>query len=348
MFKRKEKNSIESNRIIVDQILPQIQQINDEIKSIGEKNANTEEVVVLLKEHLATLNSKVKEDKKLSLSDIFESLKAFRNHLVDVIGSSQMNIVNLDKTGIKFVPVEAGAFLMEIPPSDKQRSYNETQRQEVTLKDFEIGSTEVTQLQWFVVMGSNPSYFKENSNCRKTHMKIEEVLLCPHLPVESVSWDNVKKYISEYNKRAQDNFTYRLPTEAEWEFAARAGTKTAYSFGNSSSKLTDYAWFSENSEWQTRAVATKKPNQLEIYDVYGNVWELVEDWYQNNENNHHTGSGSSRVMRGGSWLDAAHYSRSASRNEKTNLDDHWNTIGFRLVRVPKDSSKNNLGSPEET
>ena len=333
-----------------DEAQSKVSKIEAFIEAYGEENANAKELLVL-KGRLATLNSKVKDDKKFS--DIVESLNASIDRLVDdVIGSSQMNTMSYskDKTGIEysvlrsyvrpylaqtaFVPVKAGTFDMGSPLSEKGRYRDETQHQVTLTKDFEIGSTEVTQLQWVVVMGSNPSHFKEESYCPESYMEINGVSLCSDFPVESVSWNDVKEYISEYNKRAKDNFTYRLPTEAEWEFAARAGTSTAYSFGNSSSELTDYAWFSENSGGQTRAVATKKPNPLGIYDVHGNVWEWVEDWYSSVTDPTGSKSGSNRIRRGGGWKHNAHYLRSAYRHYYDRPDHRWSRVGFRLVRTP--------------
>ena len=345
-----------------DEVQSKVSKIEAFIEAYGEENANTTEELLTLRQLLATLNSKVKDNKKFS--DTVESLNASIDQLVDdVIGSSQMNTMRYskDKTGIEysvlrsyvrpylvqtaFVPVKAGTFYMGSPLSEKDQDEDELLHQVTLTKDFEIGSTEVTQLQWVVVMGSNPSHFKEESYCPESYMEINGVSLCSDFPVESVSWNAVKEYISAYNKRAKDNFTYRLPTETEWEFAARAGTSTAYSFGNSSSELTDYAWFSENSGEQTRAVATKKPNPLGIYDVHGNVWEWVEDWYDGPyPNSSVTNPRSlnprglisifSRIIRGGSWRsDKAHYLRSANRNGGK-PDLHWSRVGFRLVRTP--------------
>ena len=339
-----------------DEVQSKVSKIEAFIEAYGEENANTTEELLTLRQLLATLNSKVKDRKKFS--DTVESLNASIDQLVDdLIGSSQMNTMRYskDKTGIEysvlrtyvrpylaqtaFVPVKAGTFNMGSPLSENDRDEDELQHQVTLTKDFEIGSTEVTQLQWVVVMGSNPSRFKEESYCPESYMEINGVSLCSDFPVERVSWNDVKEYISAYNKRAKDNFTYRLPTEAEWEFAARAGTSTAYSFGNSSSELTDYAWFSENSRGQTRAVATKKPNPLGIYDVHGNVWEWVEDWYGKYPNRSVTDprglrSVLSRVGRGGSWQsDKTRYLRSANRSSDE-PEYSWANTGFRLVRTP--------------
>ena len=338
-----------------DEVQSKVSKIEAFIEAYGEENANAEELLVL-KGRLATLNSEVKDNKKFS--DTVESLNASIDQLVDdVIGSSQMNTMRYskDKTGIEysvlrtyvrpylaqtaFVPVKAGTFNMGSPLSENDRNEDELQHQVTLTKDFEIGSTEVTQLQWVVVMGSNPSRFKEESYCPESYMEINGVSLCSDFPVERVSWNDVKEYISAYNKRAKDNFTYRLPTEAEWEFAARAGTSTTYSFGNSSSEAFDYAWFSENSGKQTRAVATKKPNPLGIYDVHGNVWEWIEDWkgdYPNHSVTDPTGSksGPLRIIRGGGWSRKARYLRSAFRSG--DRPEHlWADTGFRLVRTPK-------------
>ena len=356
-----QKSSTEYDLVLVqqrDEAQSKVSKIEAFIEAYGEENANAKEVLIL-KRHLATLNSKVKDGiKDGKFSDTVESLNASIDQLVDdVIGSSQMNTMSYskDKTGIEysvlrtyvrpyltqavFVPVKAGTFYMGSVFKDW-----------VTLtKDFEIGSTEVTQLQWVAVMGSNPSRFKEESYCPESYMEINGVSLCSDFPVESVSWNDVDEYISAYNKRAKDNFTYRLPTEAEWEFAARAGT-SRYFFGNrnSSPKITDYAWFYYNSERQTRAVATKKPNPLGIYDVHGNVWEWVEDWYTN-----YTFSRSFtdpkvtkqpksvhyydhfRVIRGGNWETKTNARDLSSVNRNGRKPDHRRSdVGFRLVRVP--------------
>ena len=375
------KSSTEYDDLVLvqqrDEAQSKVSKIEAFIESYGEENANAEEVLIL-RRHLATLDSKVKDNKKFS--DTVESLNASIDQLVDdVIGSSQMNTIRYskDKTSIEysvlrtyvrpylaqtaFVPVKAGKHSI----GDLKGKYPTT-----LTKGFEIGSTEVTQLQWVVVMGSNPSFFKKDSYCPESYMEIKGVSLCPDFPVESVSWNDVKEYISAYNERAKDNFTYRLPTETEWEFAARAGTNTQYSFfptiKRGSELLPDYAWFSGNSENQTRAVATKKPNPLGIYDVHGNVLEWVEDVYGDivyrplidptgptrvsdselirlkNTKGH--------VMRGGGWKYYMSYENSSTRSVFQGVnpisllssgvrgyglpDYHWNDVGFRLVRVP--------------
>ena len=154
-------------------------------------------------------------------------------------------------------------------------------------KPFEIMTTEVTQRQWFIVMKRNPSYFKRPEDCIN-YDRVNK--LCPDHPVENVSWKLVQGYI----KRLNDNLglincdgtprsargCYRLPTEAEWEWAARAKSKTAYFFGDNSSVLGSYAWYRDNSGGRTHKVGTRDANLYNLYDIYGNVWEWVYDVYR--------------------------------------------------------------------
>ncbi len=184
---------------------------------------------------------------------------------------------------------------------------------------FYIGKYEVTQKQWRDVMGKNPSLFKGDN-----------------LPVEQVSWSDVQDFIKKLNEKEGGN-KYRLPSEAEWEYAARAGTTTRYSFGDDESKLADYGWYSDNSGRKTNDVGQKKPNPWGLYDVHGNVWEWVQDNWHGDYNGAPTDgssweSGSVRVFRGGYWYDGASFSRSAIRygHDSGHRD---NGIGFRLLRI---------------
>jgi formylglycine-generating enzyme required for sulfatase activity len=167
---------------------------------------------------------------------------------------------------------------------------------QVTLSSYYIGETEVTQTLWTAVMGSNPSYFTGNN-----------------LPVEQVSWNDCQTFIRKLNSLTGENF--RLPTEAEWEFAARGGNNSQGYQYSGSNNLSAVAWFSGS---QTHDVKTKSPNELGIYDMSGNVWEWCQDWYGSYSSNSVTNptgavSGSSRVYRGGSWFDYAGRCRSAYR-----------------------------------
>jgi formylglycine-generating enzyme required for sulfatase activity len=157
----------------------------------------------------------------------------------------------------------------------------------VTLSDYMIGETEVTQKLWQAVMGSNPSYFSGTN-----------------LPVEYVSWNDCQTFIKKLNQLTGKNF--RLPTEAEWEYAARGGKKSkGYKYAGSNT-LSSVAWYNDNSSGKTHPVKQKQPNELGLYDMSGNVWEWCQDWYGNYSSSSQTNptgptSGSDRVRRGGSW-----------------------------------------------
>lgn len=187
---------------------------------------------------------------------------------------------------------------------------------EVCVNDFYIGKYEVTQKEWVSVMGNNPSNFK----------------ICDDCPVEKVSWNDVQDYISRLNSRTGKN--YRLPTEAEWEYAARSGgKKEKYSGGDD---IDAVAWYSSNSGKQTHPVGQKRPNGLGIYDMSGNVWEWTGDWYGNNyyESSHRdnpTGpsSGEYKVYRGGSWYNIPAYVRASYRTWYEPAK-RYDIIGFRL------------------
>ncbi|MCH5178715.1 MAG: SUMF1/EgtB/PvdO family nonheme iron enzyme [Prevotellaceae bacterium] len=187
----------------------------------------------------------------------------------------------------------------------------------VTLSDYYIGQTEVTQALWKAVMGSNPSYFKGDD-----------------LPVEQVSWHDCQTFINKLNALTGENF--RLPTEAEWEFAAKGGNKSKGCVYSGSNEIDDVAWYNGNHSSQTHPVGTKAPNELGIYDMSGNVFELCQDWYGSYSSSAQTNpagpaSGSRRVLRGGGWGNYfATSCRTAYRSSNTptlaNLD-----LGFRLA-----------------
>ena len=185
----------------------------------------------------------------------------------------------------------------------------------VTLSSYYIGKTEVTQELWQAVMGNNPSEFKED---RK--------------PVEMVTWDDCQAFISKLNSLTGKKF--RLPTEAEWEFAARGGIKSKGYKYSGSNTLADVAWYSDNSGRTTHEVGTKNPNELGLYDMSGNVYEWCNDWYGNyssSPSNNPTGpsSGSDRVCRGGGWIEYAGSCRSSNRRNYS-PDCRYCLLGLRL------------------
>ncbi|MDP3259083.1 MAG: formylglycine-generating enzyme family protein [Thermodesulfovibrionales bacterium] len=199
-------------------------------------------------------------------------------------------------TGMEFVSVKGGCYQMGDTFGDG--GSDEKLVHEVYVDDFYIGKYEVTQGQWKAIMGNNPSYFNNcGDNC----------------PVERVSWNDVQDFINKLNSKSGKN--YRLPTEAEWEYAARSGGKNEKYAGTSNeSELGEYAWYSSNSGGKTHPVGQKKPNGLGIYDMSGNVFELVNDWYDSDyyknspkDNPKGPSSGQSRVLRGGSWGNSTRY-----------------------------------------
>ena len=218
---------------------------------------------------------------------------------------------------IEMVKVEAGSFNMGATPEMVNPWEDEKPVHRVTLtNDYYIGKYEVTQALWQAVMGKNPSWFKGND-----------------LPVEQVSWNDCQDFISKLN--AMTGKRFRLPTEAEWEYAARGGKKSRSYQYSGSNTLGDVAWYSDNSGSKTHAVGTKQPNELGIYDMAGNVDEWCQDWYVSYSSSPQTNptgaaSGSDRVSRGGSWDFSARGCRSSYRRGNT-PDFRNGDLGLRLV-----------------
>ncbi|MBR7028214.1 MAG: SUMF1/EgtB/PvdO family nonheme iron enzyme, partial [Bacteroidaceae bacterium] len=205
----------------------------------------------------------------------------------------QNQTITVDGVSFKMIAVEGGTFLMGSPESDADTDDDEKPQHEVTLSNYYIGETEVTQELWETVMGSNPSEFKG-----------------PKLPVENVSWDDCQTFIGKLN--AQTGKTFRLPTEAEWEYAARGGKKSKGYTYSGSNTIGNVAWYDGNSGGTTHEVSTKQANELGIYDMSGNVLEWCQDWYgatyyENSSTTAPQGpaSGTYRVLRGGSWYYSA-------------------------------------------
>jgi formylglycine-generating enzyme required for sulfatase activity len=247
--------------------------------------------------------------------------------------------------GMEFVKIEPGEFVMGCSADDKDCVADEKPAHRVQItKPFEIGKYELTQAQWQAVMGSNPSTIKGDDH-----------------PVETVSKDDVHAFLAKLNAR-NDGFNYRLPTEAEWEYAARAGTA-----GTPAASLAGIAWYGANSEDETHAVGTKKPNAWGLYDMLGNVREWVEDVYANYSfaagplidpggpqaggrggggggdgvgyGRQRGGGGRGRgggrqlpVMRGGGWDNPAAFVRFSARYHCYGPTFRVSDVGFRVVR----------------
>lgn len=228
-------------------------------------------------------------------------------------GTTGEEIETITVNGVSFemVRVEGGSFMMG--SSDPESESDEHPVHSEQVSTFYIGRTEVTQDLWLAVMGSNPSKFRGGN-----------------LPVEMVSWSDCQAFCERLRQLTGRQF--RLPTEAEWEYAARGGNRSKgykYSGGND---LYYLAWYTDNSSSTTHPVGSKQPNELGIYDMSGNVWEWTSDLYSSNYGSYRNGgsSGSFRVNRGGSWDDYVGYCRSAYRGYGTPGNGYYG-LGLRLA-----------------
>jgi formylglycine-generating enzyme required for sulfatase activity len=237
----------------------------------------------------------------------------------------------INTIGMKLVLIPAGEFLMGSPDSDKDAQADEKPQHRVRItRPFYLGAYEVTQGQFQAVTGMNPSRFKGSDD----------------LPMECVSWEDAMAFCSRLNELEKGQLQgeiYRLPTEAEWEYACRAGTSTRFGFGDDEGALGEYAWFAGNRDGkQHHPVGQKRPNAWGLYDMHGNVLEWCWDWYEwkyyvNLPGTDPSGASGSwgRVCRGGSWVwwsDYPRFCRVAYRNANTpgcRLD----CLGFRVARV---------------
>lgn len=243
--------------------------------------------------------------------------------------------------GMEFIRIQPGEFMMGCSTGDNECDENELPAHRVRIaKTFEMGKYEVTQAQWQSVMGNNPSRFRGADR-----------------PVELVTWNDAQEFLRQLNAK-QDGYRYRLPTEAEWEYAARAGTTTAFAgsldrmawYGNNSGSAgleADVLWKMDESNYgkslrengnQTHPVGQKQPNAWGLFDMHGNVWEWVQDWYgadyyRESTPNDPSGpaAGEFRVERGGCWFDGAWNTRVSSRLSLQPNGRSFNT-GFRFVR----------------
>ncbi|MCW5206790.1 SUMF1/EgtB/PvdO family nonheme iron enzyme [Desulfobulbus sp. F5] len=228
----------------------------------------------------------------------------------------QGDSINDDATGMKLAYVPSGCFMMGSSTDDEGHENDEGPVHKVCVDSFWMGQYEVTQGQWEKVMGANPSKFKKGGN----------------YPVERVSWNDVQDFIKKLN--SSTGKSYRLPTEAEWEYACRANSPGKYCGGDDIDAL---AWHSKNSGDSTHPVGGKQGNGFGLYDMSGNVYEWCADWYgkdyyasSSQSNPVVPNSGSNRVIRGGAWLSPLRFGRAAFRNW-SRPDNSEGYLGFRLV-----------------
>lgn len=221
--------------------------------------------------------------------------------------------------GMDFVLIPAGEFHMGAEDGD---AYEKPVHLVRISRPFYMGKYPVTQAQWEAVMGNNPSRFQGDAN----------------RPVESVSWEKAQEFLRRLSVK-EGGKPYRLPSEAEWEYAAQAGARTAYCFGDDERLLREYGWYGENSGGTTHPVGQLKPNDWGLHDVHGNVWEWVQDWYDDAyyrespvEDPQGSEKGLDRVVRGGSWI--SHYPRSLRASHRYRLAPgaHDDGVGFRCAQ----------------
>jgi len=222
-----------------------------------------------------------------------------------------------------FIRIAKGSFLMGSKLSETGSQPDEAPQHKVTIsKEFYLGQYEVTQSQWQAVMDENPSVFKHNG-------------VSGNLPVEMVSWDDIQLFLQKLNSFGIGVF--RLPTEAEWEYACRAGSYDRFPWGNDPEYelLSEYAWFYSRAEGKSHPVGQKKPNAWNLYDMQGNVWEWCMDWYGNYSGEQVTDpqgaeQGTGRIIRGGSWFNEPEALRCANRHRHP-IDSRQTNIGLRLI-----------------
>ena len=304
----------------------EIGKIETEISALESQKVEREKTILQKEQELklAQVDLKACEARIMKLHTKLEEIRSFRKEeknkkIEEAKRQEEMrqNTFTVNGVSFKMIRVEGGTFMMGATSEQRPETlYNEKPMHQVTLSDYYIGEMQVTQELWQAVMGSNPSRFKGSNR-----------------PVESVSWNDCQRFISQLNKLTGKRF--RLPTEAEWEFATRGGKKSNGSKYAGNNNINVVAWFDGNSGNETHPVGQKQPNELGLYDMSGNVYEWCQDWYGSYSSNTQTNpigpeSGSGRVYRGGSWYYSAGNCRSSHRNYGTPSNSD-NNLGLRLA-----------------
>ena len=262
-----------------------------------------------------------------TIADLYSQiarLEVLFNRVQDKVSRERTFKVNGES--FKMVKVVGGAFQMGATSEQGSDAYDdESPVHRVTLSNYYIGETEVTQALWYAVMGQRPT--SDGNQWNSTYGVGYDY------PVYNVSWDDCQEFISKLNELTGEQF--RLPTEAEWEFAARGGNHSlGYKYAGSNT-IDDVAWYNSNSDSKTHPVGTKAPNELGLYDMSGNVWEWCQDWYGSYSSSDQTdpvgpSSGTGRVGCGGSWYNYASYCRVAARYNYTPSNRYYR-VGLRLA-----------------
>jgi len=282
------------------------------LRIVAEAKAESERLAAEAK---AKAEAEQKERERLA-AEAKAKAEAIKAAFVSSNGGDTITLAPFVEMPVAFIG--PGSFTMGSPSSEYGHSSDEGQVDVILSQGFGLAKTEVTQAQWEAVMGSNPSEFKGSN-----------------LPVERVGWEDVQAFIAKLNEKQilPQGWKFALPTEAQWEYACRAGEKGPYSGGN----LDEVGWYNGNSGSQTHEVAKKRPNALGLYDMHGNVYEWCSDWYEDTLKGgiDPVGPSSSvyRVLRGGSWPYVASACRAAHRRRHA-PGNRFNDLGFRPALVP--------------
>ncbi len=302
---------------VIDKLNAEIEKYKKEVKRLEDDLKQKGDLE--LKYHAAQHEIEELKNQKQALNKRIQHLEAELKRYK----SSSVDVETFTVKGVSFkmVHVQGGTFMMGANEGDEKAFASEKPAHEVTLSDYWMGETQVTQALWQAVMGENPSRFRGD----------------PNLPVENVSWRNCKDFIRKLNRLTGKEF--RLPTEAQWEFAARGGNlgkDNRYLYAGSND-IYDVAWYDGNSKEKTHPVGERAPNELGLYDMSGNVWEWCDDWfdvqyYRKSPAKDPIGpsSGTKRVRRGGSWFNSAMFCRVSYRGSLMPAGTDF-ILGLRLA-----------------
>ncbi len=322
---------VRADKIASEDVQKEIERLKKEIASRQheinnlEARLNRKDTYLTKKDEAYNALKLIYHAAKLQIELLNQEIKELKSKLEKSLSSvdSKPDTETFTVNGVSFkmVHVDGGTFMMGADDGDERAFSDEKPAHQVTLSDYWIGETLVTQALWQAVMGKNPSWFNGD----------------PNLPVEHVSWKACQIFIQRINELTGKRFG--LPTEAQWEFAARGGNLGKdhhYRYAGSNS-ISDVAWFKENSKRTTDSVGKMTPNELGLYDMSGNVWEWCNDWfddkyYEKSQIVDPTGpaTGSERVIRGGSWVTHANHCRVTNRNAE-NPTLMLSSLGLRLA-----------------